>query len=47
MLKCFKCGEEKQKTCFYKEKRTKTGYMKVCKDCYKNTLQKTKKQLGQ
>ena len=35
MLKCKKCGEDKPRTQFYKEKRTKRGYNARCKDCCK------------
>ena len=35
MLSCKKCGEEKPRTQFYKEKRTKRGYQARCKDCCK------------
>ena len=35
MLKCKKCGEEKPRTQFYKEKRTKRGYQARCITCCK------------
>lgn len=31
--KCSVCNEEKLLSCFYKNKRTKSGYASQCKDC--------------
>ena len=30
---CSKCGEEKELDCFHKDKKSKTGYRKDCKEC--------------
>ena len=36
MIKCKKCLQEKPRTKFYKEKRTKRGYNARCMDCCKS-----------
>lgn len=35
MKKCSKCGIQKQKTEFYKDKRSKQGVQSMCKECFK------------
>lgn len=35
MKKCSKCKIEKEKTEFYKEKRSKQGLQSMCKECFK------------
>lgn len=38
--KCFKCGEVKDLSEFYKHKRMKDGHVNKCKDCNKNDVAK-------
>lgn len=40
MKKCFKCGEVKSLSDFYKHKMMKDGHVNKCKDCNKNDVAK-------
>ena len=44
MKKCFKCGEEKPLTAFYKHKNTTDGHLGKCKECTKKDVRQNRKE---
>jgi len=43
MKQCFKCGEVKDLSCFYKHKQMKDGHLGKCKDCTRKDVQTNRK----
>lgn len=46
MKKCFKCGKEKELSCFYKHRAMKDGHLNKCKDCTKGDVKSNSKKVG-